>query len=215
MPRRAVDYSKTVIYKIQHNEDETLLYVGSTTHFTNRKSHHKGACTNENDKAYNRKVYRMIRENGGWDSFSMIKIEDFPCKCGRDAEAREDELMRELSANMNMHRAFVENPATERLIYDRRYRETHQEQIQRYRETHREEQRQYRQAHREEHREYNRQYREANRDRLDAWGAHEVECEACNCHVMRKNLNRHRQTDKHNNNIVRLMEQGAAARANQ
>jgi hypothetical protein len=29
------------------------------------------------------------------------------------------------------------------------------------------------------------------------------------------NLNRHRQTDKHNNNIVRLMEEGAAARAEQ
>ncbi len=215
MPRRAVDYSKTVIYKIQHNEDDSLLYVGSTTHFTNRKSHHKGACTNENDKAYNRKVYGMIREHGGWDNFSMVTIEDFPGKGGRDAEAREDELMRELSANMNMHRAFVENPATERLIYDRRYRETHQEQIQRYRETHREEQRQYRQAHREAHREYNRQYRAAHRDRLHALEAHEVECEACSCHVLRRNLNRHRLSDKHNNNIVRLMEQGAAARANQ
>lgn len=215
MPRRSVDYSKTVIYKIQHNEIETLLYVGSTTHFTNRKSHHKGACTNENDKAYNRKVYRMIRENGGWDNFSMVKIEDFPCKCGRDAEAREDELMRELSANMNMHRAFIENPATERLIYDRRYRETHQEKIQHYRDTHREQQRQYREANREQHREYNRQYREANRERLNAWGTHDVECEACNCHVLRKSLNRHRRSDKHNNNIVRLMEEGAAARANQ
>jgi len=200
MPRRAVDYSKTIIYKIQHTEDESLLYIGSTTDFTNRKSQHKSACNNETDRAYDRKVYRMIRENGGWDSFTMVKIEDFPCTDGRDAEAREDELMRQLNANMNMHRAFVEDPAIERLIYDRRYRETHQEQIQRYRETHREQQ---------------RQYRLANRERINAWGTHDVECEACNCHVLRKCLNRHRQSVKHHNNIVRLMEANAAARAEQ
>ena len=62
MPRRAVDYSKTIIYKIQHNEIESLLYIGSTTDFTNRKSQHKSACKNETDRAYDRKVYRMIRE---------------------------------------------------------------------------------------------------------------------------------------------------------
>jgi hypothetical protein len=138
MPLNVIDYSKTVMYKIQHNDDETLLYVGSTTNFNNRKSQHKHACVNETNKKYNLKVYRMIRDNGGWDCFSMTKIEDFPCENGRDAEAREDKLMRELKANMNGQRAFIENPATERLIYDRRYRETHQEQIRQYRETHRE-----------------------------------------------------------------------------
>ena len=41
MPKTKTDYSKTVIYKIQHIEDESLVYVGSTTNFTKRKSHHK------------------------------------------------------------------------------------------------------------------------------------------------------------------------------
>ena len=130
MPRRAVDYSKTVMYKIQHNDDETLLYIGSTTNFNNRKSQHKCLCVNETDRSYDRKVYRMIRENGGWDCFSMTKIEDFPCENGRDAEAREDQLMRELKASMNSFRAFLtpeEKDELERRC-TMRWRETHQEQ---------------------------------------------------------------------------------------
>ena len=101
----------------------------------------------------------MIRENGGWDCFSMVKIEDFPCENGRDAEAREDQLMRELKANMNGQRAFIEDPATERLIYDRRYRETHQEQIKHYRETHREQRRAYQRRWRENNPNYDRERR--------------------------------------------------------
>ena len=125
MPRSSVDYSKTIMYKIQHNEDESLLYVGSTTNFNNRKSHHKGICVNQASSAYNRKLYRMIRENGGWDCFSMVKIEDFSCENGRDAEAREDELMRELNADMNMRRAFIADHVAQKSVYNRRYRETH------------------------------------------------------------------------------------------
>jgi hypothetical protein len=155
MPHRAVDYSKTVIYKIQHNDDETLLYVGSTTNFNNRKSQHKCHCINENDKSYNRKVYRMIRDNGGWDCFSMTKIEDYPCENGRDAEAREDQLMRELKANMNTQRAFIEDKAAERKVYDLRWRQNHREyELQRVM--------RWREAHREEHNDYQRRWREAH-----------------------------------------------------
>jgi len=105
MPRTPVDYSKTLIYKIQHIEDESLLYIGSTTNFTKRKTSHKSACKNMNNKAYNYKVYDMIRNNGGWEMFKMVEIEKFPCRDKREAEAREDELMIELKANMNDRRA--------------------------------------------------------------------------------------------------------------
>jgi hypothetical protein len=197
MPRLNVDYSKTVIYKIQHNDDETLLYVGSTTNFNNRKSQHKNACKNESDKNHNLKVYRMIRENGDWDCFSMTKIEDFPCQNGRDAEAREDQHMRELKANMNAHRAFIEDPIAENRVYNLRWRQNNREE-EKARHKH------YRATHREQVREYNR-----NRMKGRSY------CEACDCEFLTANLNRHRRTDKHNNNIVRLMEEGAAARAEQ
>ena len=101
MPLTKVDYSKTVIYKLVHNEDESLIYVGSTTDFTRRKSQHKHDCNNPNSKKYNHKKYQMIRGNGGWDMFKMIEIEKFQCNDKREAEKRENEIMNELKANMN------------------------------------------------------------------------------------------------------------------
>ena len=47
MPRTPIDYSKSVIYKIQHLEKDELVYVGSTTNFVKRKNKHKSCCKNE------------------------------------------------------------------------------------------------------------------------------------------------------------------------
>ena len=33
MPKKAIDYSNCCIYKIEHTEDESLVYVGHTTNF--------------------------------------------------------------------------------------------------------------------------------------------------------------------------------------
>ena len=78
------DYSKIVIYKIQHEDNESLVYVGSTTDFTKRKCHHKSRCNNPNG---NTKLYRMINDNGGWNSFRMTQIKEFSCNNKREAEA--------------------------------------------------------------------------------------------------------------------------------
>ena len=106
MPRTSIDYSNTIIYKIQHNDKDELIYVGHTTDFTKRKSSHKLITRSEKDKAYNRQLYKMIRDNGGWESFKMIEIKTFACTNKREAEAEEDKVMRELKATMNMVRAF-------------------------------------------------------------------------------------------------------------
>ena len=101
-----VDYQKCVIYKIQHKEKDELLYVGSTTHFRNRKVQHKYRCYNPNEKAYNYKLYTTIRTNGDWDAFNMVIVKEFPCENKRQAEAEEDKVMREMKANLNMIRAY-------------------------------------------------------------------------------------------------------------
>jgi predicted GIY-YIG superfamily endonuclease len=101
MPRKAMDYSKTIIYKIQHEDNEELVYVGHTTDFIKRKSGHKTKCNNENDKAFNIKLYTMIRANGGWQCFKMVMIEEYPCANHLEACRREDECMRQLKATMN------------------------------------------------------------------------------------------------------------------
>jgi len=100
-----MDYSKCLIYKIQHKDKNDLLYVGHTTNFIKRKNNHKTNVNYEKGYAYNHKVYQMIRENDGWDAFSMIVVKEFPCENSRQAEAEEDKVMRELKATMNTNRA--------------------------------------------------------------------------------------------------------------
>lgn len=96
MPRLPIDYSKTVIYKIQHFDNKELLYVGHTTDFTKRQHNHKNRCK------YNQmKIYQIIRENGGWERFNMDMVEEYPCENRLQACFREEEVIRDLKANMN------------------------------------------------------------------------------------------------------------------
>ena len=92
MPKNPVDYSKTIIYKLVHNEDydNANIYIGSTTDFVKRKNSHKTSCNNEKHKEYNNKKYQYIRENGGWEEWNMIEIEKHNCNDGNEARAREE-----------------------------------------------------------------------------------------------------------------------------
>jgi len=104
------DYSKCLIYKIQHVEMVDLVYVGHTTNFITRKTAHKSACYNENAKTYHIKLYKMIREHGGWDMFKMIEIEKYPCKNRQEASKRENKIMIKINANMNNNSAYKQYP---------------------------------------------------------------------------------------------------------
>ena len=148
MPRTAIDYSKTIIYKIQHEENEELVYVGHTTDFTKRKCTHKSACNNEKDKKFNFKLYTMIRENGGWNCFKMVMIEEYPCANLLEACKREDECMRELKATMNGRGAVFSKE--KQLEQKKQYREANQERIKQYREANKEKMKQYYEANRDE-----------------------------------------------------------------
>jgi hypothetical protein len=102
MPRKEIDYSKTVIYKIVCNDlSITDLYIGSTTDFRKRKNAHKTHCCNENDSHYNLKVYTMIRANGGWDNWTMLEIEKYPCSDGNESRLRERYHLELLDAKLN------------------------------------------------------------------------------------------------------------------
>ena len=97
------DYSKTLIYKIVCKDPEIKsFYIGSTTNFTKRKHTHKYYCNNENNKIYNLKIYQAIRANGGFENWSMILVEDYPCENKREAEKREQYWKDELKPDLNM-----------------------------------------------------------------------------------------------------------------
>ena len=130
MPKTPMDYSKCSIYKIEHIENESLVYVGHTTDFVKRKGQHKNNCKNENDKKFNFKLYQMIRDNGGFDRFKMIEVEKYPCKDKREAERRENEIMKQLKASMNAIKSYRTDE--ERKEYRNEYLETNKEKLQEY-----------------------------------------------------------------------------------
>ena len=107
MAKKKINYANTVIYKICC-DDTADFYIGSTTDFTSRKSQHKTNCNNENRTSYNLKIYKTIREYGGWQNWRMVVIEKFPCENRREAEKREEEIRMELKATLNTIRAWTD-----------------------------------------------------------------------------------------------------------
>jgi len=91
MPLTPIDYSKTQIYKLIHKNDinNENIYIGSTTNFVKRKSKHKEHCNKEKSKKHHFKVYQNIRNNGGWEEWSMLLIEKFPCIGKTESDVRE------------------------------------------------------------------------------------------------------------------------------
>jgi hypothetical protein len=171
MPKLPTDYSKTIIYKIVCLDKQIeYIYVGSTTHFINRKYGHKSVCNNQNDKKYNLKLYSTIRENGGWDNWTMVQIEEYSCNNKREAECREEYWRVELQAQLNMNRCYAAREDLKEYI--KIYRESNKEKIKENTKQYRSQNKEkclnlcniYRQEHKEGKKQYNKQYYKENKD---------------------------------------------------
>ena len=103
-----IDYLNSKIYKIIcKNDDIESCYVGATTNFNQRKNNHRMTCNNENAKNHNTKLYRFIRENGGWDNWKMVLIEDYSCEDKTELRKKEREVMESLEADLNTNKPYV------------------------------------------------------------------------------------------------------------
>jgi hypothetical protein len=192
MPRKDINYSNTVMYKIVSYDLNILdCYVGSTTEFTKRKNCHKSICTNINSKMYNLKVYQFIRDNGDWQNWSMVLIEMYPCTNHLECLQRERFWCEHLNATLN---SFV--PSRSR----KEYRLDHKDQHKQYREDHkdhlREQKKQYSKDHKEQKKQYDVLYREANIDHIKKHNNTVLICQ-CGCSYTRLHKARHEQTNKH------------------
>jgi hypothetical protein len=102
MPKIDIDYSNTIIYKITCKDTAiTDVYVGHTTNFVQRKHGHKRNCINPTSVNYKLKLYKVIRENGGWDNWKMEIITFFECKDHYHARKKEQEYFISLNATLN------------------------------------------------------------------------------------------------------------------
>ena len=203
MPKTPTDYSKTVIYKIQHIDKEDLLYVGSTTDFRRRKAEHKHNC-----KTKKTKLYEMIRYNGGWNEFNMVVIKNFCCNNGEEAKAEEDRIIREMKCNMNMIRAYISNEEKKELEkeYNKQYQENNKERLKEYdkqyyeqnREEFLERQKKHYEQNKEKIKERQKEYYERNKEKHNK----KIIC-VCGCEIMARNKTAHRRTNKHRKILIR------------
>ena len=107
MPKKNVDYSNTIIYKICcKDECITDVYVGHTTNFIQRKYAHKQSCNNVDNTL---KIYNVIRSNGGWDNWIMRPIEKFNGNDRGDALIREQYWIDTKKSDLNQVCAIDKN----------------------------------------------------------------------------------------------------------
>ena len=95
---------KYFIYKI-YNPECDYIYVGSTRDMVSRKHRHKSDCNNVNSPSYNYKVYKTIRDNGGFENFHIVVLEIMPHVTKLQAEIQEDVYRLDLHASMNSKKA--------------------------------------------------------------------------------------------------------------
>ena len=177
MPRAAMDYGKTNIYKIVCN-DLTIkdCYVGHTTDMTKRKCGHKTACNNEKRKDHNLKIYQIIRENGGWENWNMLLVEEFPCKDKYEACKKEREVYEELDAKMNTNRPYLtqEELKEEKKQNFKKYREEHYQEIA----------------------EKKKEYGQEHKAEISEKKKEKIECKYCSKRLSKGNMSRHHKTCK-------------------
>ena len=181
MPKTAMDYSQTIIYKLVCNDlNIKECYVGHTTNWKQRKSHHRQSVRLINSNAYNSKKSKFIREHGGFDNWSMVEIEKYPCKDKQEAGARERYWYETLGAELNTY-----VPTRSKKEYKKMYMEQNKEYLQA----------QHKQYH-EEHKEEIKAYREKNREHILAHKSTKYECE-CGSLSTISNKMRHLKSLKH------------------
>ena len=104
-----MNYSDCIIYKITcKNPDIKSIYVGHTFKLHKRSLLHKSVCNNPNNKQYNSKLYTAIRDNGGFNNWTIEAIESYvDCSSVDDAKARERYWCEELNADLNKNKPII------------------------------------------------------------------------------------------------------------
>lgn len=178
------NYQNTIIYKIVCNDLKiTDCYVGHTTNWVNRKSGHKTSCINETNKSYNQQSYKIIRNNGGWDNWSMIEICKYPCNDKREAEAEERRHYELLNSNLNSIRPITHE--VEKKEQKKIWNLLNKDKLKECRE------------HKKEQKiEYDKNYYEKNKKEIKEKYEKKVKCE-CGCELTKQHLTRHKKSKKH------------------
>ena len=190
-------YENGIIYKLKHylDYDDLNIYIGSTCNFKHRKNGHKTNCNNENRKHYSSKVYEYIRNNGGWDDWVMIPIEQYSCDSKKELEIKERYYIDLLRPTLNKHiptRTFKEWYENNK----EKIAEYHKERYENNKEIINQKQKEYNEANKKKINKYKKEYYENNKEIINQ----KVICDHCGCEITKIYLKNHQKTKKCLNN---------------
>ena len=211
------NYQNGTIYKICcKNPEITDCYVGSTTSHLKRKSRHKGACNNKDDKAFNYPVYRFIRDNGNWENWEMVLLEDYPCRNKKQLVIRERFWFEKLNSTLNSQyperskkesdtayylknreklleyqKKYTKENKDKKRIYDKKYTEENKDKIS-------EKNKEYYIKNKEEMKDKMRESYIKNKDKRQLYNKQIINC-PCGSVVCRGGLSQHKKSKKHQN----------------
>ena len=190
------DYSKCCVYKLCC-KDPTVesIYIGSTTHVNKRKCDHKKRCLNPNDKEYNSYKYQFIRDNGGWDNWQLIVLEQFSCESKMQKEKKERSYVETLkpTLNTNIPANYQTGDVYNAQEYKREHRKHNIDSI-------RQKKKEYYEQHKEAIQEYQTQHKERIQEYRKDYCKRYIECPCCKENVLIVNRSRHNRSKKHINN---------------
>lgn len=194
MPKYKIDYQKAKIYRICCKDvNISDCYIESTTNMIRRKSSHKCACNNKNVRGYNFNVCRFIRENGGWDNWSMIVVEDFPCDSKHELETRERFHIEDLHSTLNRYvptrtdKEYQRENAEHIKDYQKEWRLDNEDYIKQYRKDNLE-------HIKAQNKEYNKEYRVNNAEQVKTRAKEKIPCPHCNMILSRCSMRMHIKT---------------------
>lgn len=169
-----------VMYEIRPlDQTKTFSYIGSTINFTRRKCEHKNVCYNNKKREYNTPLYQYIRDNGGWEEFEMVPIEEYSCDTTIQAKIREQHWIEERKQSkklMNTVSAYVDTKE-----YNRIRNAT------------------------EERKQLKRDYLNQHRDEIYEHRKEKITCE-CGLEIARGNLWEHKKSIRHQTYLDNLVQ---------
>ena len=216
-----VDYQKGKIYTIRCYDDDSLIYVGSTTQpLAVRWGDHKQQCNKDNPKV---SIVKLM-QNKGKDRFYIELYEDFPCDRKEQLMQREGEVQR-LIATVNKriesrtkkewHIDNKKNLKVKRKLYYENNKEQIAEKHKKYRENNKENKAEYDKKYQdnnkakiaEKSRKYyennkekslhrRKKYYENNKEKELARMAEKITCDRCGIVICKRSLRRHQKTKK-------------------
>ena len=201
MPR-AQDYSQSTIYHIRNIETKEVVYVGSTTNFTQRKSHYKYVCSNENSVNYNQPIYTFKREHGGFSSFEVVPKLHLCLNNKIQLVIAEQTEIDKYNNLKNCKKAYLNDE--EREHYKKDYYEENKEKLLEQQKDYYEENKEklleqkkdWYEENKEKIAEKQKEYREANKEKIALQRKIKVTCE-CGCEVQKICINQHIKSSKH------------------